>query len=736
MKKTLRERFTASRTFYLIFVSGAVLSCALAVSIVWRYNNEALLEFQRESTKIEAAASFDSLQLYIGDRRSSLELLARDPDFIGAAIGNDSARAKVQELVAGATFFSDGRRLALLSVTLEPVVDHRPGDELSPASDSVMFAQAAILTALGETTPQIATYVHDGRHYVAMALPIMRRTYVEGVLYGEFEYAKRFDALGAAQFVLLGSPLTSSAAEDMTRNPPENYMVLSAPVPGTSITHHYFRNVERLQEAKLLALLKTGAALALGLALAFAALCAIGRALMLNPYRALEASRASLSRSNEALEHVARHDALTGLPNRRYLDAFLDALAAPTQTPDRSEFAILHIDLDRFKQINDTLGHAAGDAMLAHAGAVLQRKTRANDFVARIGGDEFVMVIDGVTDRAAIERRAAEIVEIMRQPIDFDGDECRCGASVGVAMGARGVSDVKKVLINADIALYRAKEAGRNAYAFFTETDAIDVYEKKTLADQIQKALETGQFFPVYQPQIDGDTGRLVGVEALARWRHPERGVLDPGAFNGVAEETGALPDIDAMVMRKAVADRAAIAAAGLTPPRVSVNVSHRRLQDTKLVEEIANLGVGAGELSFELIESTSLDHTDAALAANLRRLREIGVDLELDNFGAGYSSITSLATLSPRALKIDPQFVAPAVASETSRKLLRAMIDIGHVLDVDVIAEGVETAAHIEVLSQLGCRYFQGPAISAPIELTALIEWMRARAPAQRAAS
>lgn len=723
------KRISATQAFYTFFLSGAAFSCALALVIVWHYSNAAMSEFQIKSATTEAEASLKNLRLYIDDRRSAFEQLAEDQFIIGATFGNSNALRRAEQLIGSFDLFSDQRRVALLSLTLEPIVDRRAANfgQLE-YSDSVMLPQAATLTELGVTAPQISHYEANGAFYIAMSVPVLQGDIVEGVLYSEFEFGASLSDPAATSFLMLGSSVSATSQYKIQQKQPDHFMVISSDVPGTSITHHYLRNVAKLEQTRDLALAKTGGALVLGLGLAFAAICAIGRALMLNPYKALEASRASLSRSNQTLEHSALHDALTGLPNRRFLDQHLTALSEGAEPGHDRRYAILHIDLDRFKQINDTLGHAAGDYVLTQVGGLLSARQGAAEFVARIGGDEFVMVISDISGAADIEARARFLVNALRQPLQFDGNECRFGASIGIATGVRGQDDAARVLVDADIALYRAKEAGRNGFMFFTEADAINIRQKKTLADEIHRALENDEFFPVYQPQVDAISLELAGVEALARWRHPTRGVLAPIEFIEVANDLGVLQEIDARILEKALIERKLCLPHGFAPPRVSVNVSSRRLSDPTLVENVRKLDFRPGDLSFELLESSFFDEIGGAVSQNLTELRSLGVSIELDDFGTGHSSIISLVRLAPRSLKIDRQFVLPAVESATSRRLISAMIDIGLVLDVDVVAEGVETEEHITVLRELGCQYFQGYAIAHPLPIDELINWMRRR--------
>jgi diguanylate cyclase (GGDEF)-like protein len=427
-----------------------------------------------------------------------------------------------------------------------------------------------------------------------------------------------------------------------------------------------------------------------------------------------EARNAELETAKANIEHNALHDPLTGLPNRRYLDAMLARIAS--QPDDGRRLALLHIDLDRFKQINDTLGHAAGDAMLVHAARVLASNVRSEDFVARIGGDEFVVLCQAEGGDAVLAALAERIVVQMRVPVDYRGHECRFGVSVGIASEPARSADAGRLLINADIALYRAKRRGRNRYEFFTAALQAEVINTKRMADDILKGLERNEFVPFFQPQFDAWSLDVTGVEALVRWHHPTEGLLAPGRFLAVAEELNVVAMIDRMVLEQSLSWFSTWRKAGIAVPRLSVNVSARRLQDETLVESLRHLEIAPGTLSFELVESIFLDTTEDIVSTNIERIKQMGIDIEIDDFGTGYASIVSLLKLKPSRLKIDRQLVMPIVDSPAQRHLVGSIIDIGKSLDIGVVGEGTETMAHAAVLRALGCDVLQGYALARPM--------------------
>lgn len=441
--------------------------------------------------------------------------------------------------------------------------------------------------------------------------------------------------------------------------------------------------------------------------------------------RLTEARNTALAEAKAHIEHNALHDSLTGLPNRRFLDRVLKDLARPDALGGQ-RLALLHIDLDRFKQINDTLGHAAGDAMLVHASDVLKSNVRPEDFVARIGGDEFVIVCLVDEDDTVAGDLASRVIERMRQPVIYEGHECRFGVSVGIASGRGDQVDAKKLLVDADIALYRAKSRGRNRFEYFSEALQAEVIQTKRVADQILQGLDRGEFEPWFQPQFDARTLDVVGCEALVRWRHPTEGILAPASFMAVAEELNVVPTIDKLVLEQSLRQLAQWDVAGLRVPRVSVNVSSRRLRDDTLLASLRDLHIQPGRLSFELVESIFLDENDDVARLHVDQIKELGIDIEIDDFGTGYASIISLLNLKPRRLKIDRQLVAPIVKGGGQRHLVASVVEIGKSLGVDVVGEGVETLEHASILRDLGCDVLQGYALARPMPANDVERFLR----------
>lgn len=442
----------------------------------------------------------------------------------------------------------------------------------------------------------------------------------------------------------------------------------------------------------------------------------IERTEMLNQARAESDRRyLELEVANARIESNSLHDFLTQLPNRRYLDEKLKGHFDYGFKIDGS-CGLLKVDLDRFKEINDTLGHAAGDAMLVHASDVLRKNARSDDFIARIGGDEFIIFCQFMHEENRLEILAAAIIEDMQQPADYEGRKCRLGASVGIAHGESADGNPDKLLSNADLALYQAKNDGRNVYRFFTQKLHNIAVETRHVADDILAGIERGEFVAHFQGQFDAHTHALCGVEALARWNHPEKGLLPPTAFIDIAERLNVMGAIDAMILDNSLAEMENWRRAGLHVPRVSVNVSAKRLNDEDLIPSLKKLNFAPGSLTFELVESTFLDQREDMVAWNLDQIRELGIEIEIDDFGTGYASIVSLMELRPNRLKIDRQLVLPTAQSMAQRELVRSIVDIGASLGIGAIAEGVETMQHADIMRDLGCEMLQGFAFARPL--------------------
>jgi diguanylate cyclase (GGDEF)-like protein len=424
---------------------------------------------------------------------------------------------------------------------------------------------------------------------------------------------------------------------------------------------------------------------------------------------------AELEAARAEMEHQSNHDALTDLPNRRMLETYRKD-ARQRRIDNKMRSAVLHIDLDRFKQINDTLGHAAGDAVLCHVADILRSAATPNSIIARVGGDEFVVFLDHAPHNALLGYWARGLIQAAKRPFIYEGHECRLGFSIGIATDDSTTLDDSELFSNADLALYRAKNEGRGQLRFYSADLKTEALARRQCADDILVALEESQFQCVYQPQYDCQSLEIVGAEALVRWDHPTRGRLAPDAFLDVAEDLDIVAKIDQVVFERALEDSRVWRAAGKNVPPISVNVSAKRLLDPLLPMRIAHLADEEQNFAFELLESVFLDDADDHLEKNLNCIRDHGITIEVDDFGTGHASMVGLLNLRPDRLKIDRQLVLPLVRSQRQRRLVASIIEIGHVLGIAVVAEGVETQEHINILANLGCDVLQGYGLARPM--------------------
>lgn len=432
-------------------------------------------------------------------------------------------------------------------------------------------------------------------------------------------------------------------------------------------------------------------------------------------------SEAELAAARAETEYNALHDALTDLPNRRYLQRKLEeAERAGTARPS----ALIHIDLDGFKQVNDTLGHSAGDQLLVEVARRIRHAVRAADFPARTGGDEFLILSGPDTHPWELDAMCDRLVQAVSRPVPLETGEAVVSASIGVALNT-GDIDADTLFYQADIALYESKKTGRARVTLFNEALQRRQDEKLRLGEDIREGIGSGRFEIWYQPQFDATTFALCGVEALLRWNHPTQGIMLPAQFLEMAEDLDLSATLDGLGMQAALEDLATLEARGCRVPKLSLNISARRLEDPAFVAAVRALGPQRDVISFELLESIYLDEVDPRMEANLRALREMGIRIEVDDFGTGRTSIISLVSLRPDRLKIDRQLVEPIVRSEAARRLVASIVEIGHSLGIGITAEGVETREHAEILGAMGCTVLQGFHFARPMPLSALYDFL-----------
>ena len=436
--------------------------------------------------------------------------------------------------------------------------------------------------------------------------------------------------------------------------------------------------------------------------------------------RVVEARTQGLEAANKQLRHLASHDALTGLPNRVLLDDRLSQAVAHAEQ-DGHSFGVAMFDLDRFKVVNDSLGHRAGDALIKEVAHRLAGVARGTDTVGRLGGDEFLFIMDRLAKHEDAEHIARRAVKALELPIRLDGVDLHTSASIGIAMFPADGKSAEALIANADAAMYCAKQRGRNNIQCYAEGMNSATQERVKLESDLHQALPLKQLELHYQPKVDTKTGLIHGVEALARWRHPQRGLVPPGEFIPLAESCGLIDGIGEWVVRESCRQARAWQLEGLPPLRVAVNLSAFQFRQGNLLQMISE-ALQAAQLEPRFLE---VEITESALMSDpeesvtiLEQLSRMGVVVSVDDFGTGYSSMSYLRRFPIDKLKIDRGFIAELISRADDASIVRAIVSLAHSLRLKVVAEGVETSEQLNVLRSLGCDQYQGfcfsPAVPA----------------------
>jgi diguanylate cyclase (GGDEF)-like protein/PAS domain S-box-containing protein len=434
--------------------------------------------------------------------------------------------------------------------------------------------------------------------------------------------------------------------------------------------------------------------------------------------------------AEERLHYLANHDTLTGLPNRTL---FLENLQRALDRADeaKSRFALLFINVDRFKLINDILGHQAGDELLIRIAEELRRQAVPHAMVARLSGDEFILLLENVERVDGVASRAQVVLEEIRQQTELNGEEVFISASIGISLYPDDGQNADTLLANADAALSRAKQRGKNTFQFYTADINARATERLKLELALHRALPQQELELWYQPKIELASGRLYGAEALLRWRHPEQGLVSPARFIPIAEESALMVDIGAWVLATACADTRRWKDADLFRGRMAVNLSGRQLLYGNVVEHVHSILVDSGlpsqYLELEVTESVAMDKEQGMIEV-LKELRGLGVDLAIDDFGTGYSSLSYLKRLPVAVLKVDQSFVADLPDDSDSAAITAAIISIAKSLGLKVVAEGVETEAQRQFLARQGCDFAQGYYFSKPLPAAEFEAFLRAQ--------
>jgi PAS domain S-box/diguanylate cyclase (GGDEF) domain len=435
--------------------------------------------------------------------------------------------------------------------------------------------------------------------------------------------------------------------------------------------------------------------------------------------------------AEERIRFLAQHDSLTGLPNRIVLKDRLEQHLRRAKRYSEG-LAVLCVDLDDFKLVNDTLGHSAGDAVLCEAARRMRSVTREMDTIARLGGDEFTVIQINTRRFDDAEALAARLIEALSKPFDVHGEQIHCSASIGISIYPDDGTAGDELMRHADLALYKAKSSGRDTYRFYTAEMDREVQERRLMEKELREALSGENFCVYYQPQIDIASGRPTGCEALVRWIHPEKGAISPNVFIQAAERSGLIVALDRWVVRQACRQAKAWKDAGLLHHRVAVNLSAVQLRRSDVVNDVLKAlretGLSPEDLEIEITESVLLIDIETATAI-LHAIDALGISLAVDDFGTGYSSLTYLKRFPVSKVKIDRSFVHSLLRNEDDKAIARAIVTLGHSLGLKVVAEGVEDKEQLACLRELGCDQAQGYLIGRPMPAADFEAWLASSA-------
>ena len=444
-------------------------------------------------------------------------------------------------------------------------------------------------------------------------------------------------------------------------------------------------------------------------------------------YRGVGRDVSEMVALNRRVEFLATHDDLTGLPNRSLFRQRLEYAIAKAKR-NNNQVLLLFFDLDHFKLINDTLGHDAGDQVLTLATKRITEHARSTDVLCRLGGDEFVMIMEGASPQDG-HRLVRDIIAAFVPPFDIQGQKVYCTVSIGVSVYPDDTPDPQTLLVYADLAMYRAKQNGRNDFEFYTTDLNYIAHQWLEMEHGIRHALKENQFFVVYQPQIDSQNKQLVGMEALLRWRHPERGLIPPLEFIKIAEQSALINNIGEFVLESCCAQMRAWLDKGYRVPRVSINISPRHLRSehlSKMLNKIATkYQIAPDLLCIEITEHALLEDAEE-VKKNMRFIKESGFHVSIDDFGMGHSSLLYLKRWAVDELKIDQSFVEGLVNSEEDRVIVKAIVALGDALGLNLVGEGVENQSQSDILVASGCKIMQGYFYSPPIPAAELESWLK----------
>jgi len=496
----------------------------------------------------------------------------------------------------------------------------------------------------------------------------------------------------------------------------------------TTIVHHFVFNFLQLYEISLFGMPVMVFNYGCGMDIVFlhavfviAEALVIGYIIKLQIEYGVELNRSEkqISGLNEELSFTSLHDSLTGLPNRYNLYSQLKLMVANANRYER-KFAVLFLDLDHFKNINDTLGHNVGDALLKAVSLKLKTLIRENDIVARIGGDEFIIVLNDFSDSGNLEQVIVKILDAFRHEWPVQTHFLRLSTSIGVAIYPDDSKEINELMKFADIAMYKAKSEGRDQFSFFTSKLNDKVHKEVRIAHDMHRALEDSEFVLYYQPKIHINTGKIIGAEALIRWHHPDKGIIYPDQFISIAENTGFILKLGTWVIEESAEMISRLAHSGYTDIHVSCNISTRQFQNLHLFSDIENAirinEINPAQFAIEITESVMMEYLDVTLEV-IKKIKRLGIHICMDDFGTGYSSLSYLRQFPIDSLKIDKSFVDDiSEMGNNDHILLNTIIAMCETFNLNIIAEGVEHQYQMEYLKERGCGYYQGFYFAKPV--------------------
>ena len=444
-------------------------------------------------------------------------------------------------------------------------------------------------------------------------------------------------------------------------------------------------------------------------------------------------TQAALQQVKDDLDHAAYHDDLSGLGNRKKLSRYMRSRKVMAQIM-AGRIGVLQLDLDKFKEVNDTLGHAAGDAVLHHVADGLRQQVRPGDLVCRTGGDEFLLIFVDIGTQEALLARAGQVMRAVSRPLVWKDQTIPVGLSIGASMSTADTASGEALIQQADMALYSAKDAGRGQVVLYTDQLGQRARARQQLSRDLKEAVAHDQFTIFLQPILDLASNRITGCEALLRWDHPQRGLLAPAAFLSAAKGTQLLPDIDYLAMNHALDALARMHQAGFSGLTLSLNVSSTILSDVNypglLDWALQSRGLPHSSVCVEILETSLLGGGHIGVLAAVERLRRIGVRVALDDFGTGHAGLSHISAIEIDAIKLDHSMIRRLETAPRNRVVARSIIRLCALLDMDVVAEGVETQGQLDILRRAKCPFIQGYGLAPPMPVADMVAWLRANTP------